>query len=153
MKKIAYTAADGTTAIVIPSPKDRIEKILGPLTEQEYEAHVLARSIPPDATNVREIDDEDLPVDREFRNAWKIVPGVAKLQIDPEMAKADYEKRLPGVLLALDNEARKLELMGDDATVVRARISQLQNVKASLKNLNATTVEDLKAALPNISEV
>ena len=87
MKKIIYTRPDGGLSIVIPLPKEKIEEFMGPLTVEEYENHVLSRSIPSDAINVRHVDDSDIPADREFRNAWRDVTAASSLDIDVEKVK------------------------------------------------------------------
>lgn len=153
MKKIAYMRPDGGLSIVNPSPKHLIEKVLGPLTDIEYEAHVRERSIPADATNVRDIDDEDLPADRDFRNAWGLAEGVKAIQVNPTKAKEDYLKRLPGVLMALDAQARKVEIMGDDASTLRLRIAQLQASKNALVALDPKSIADVKAVVLDVRDV
>ena len=85
--KFVYTRPeDGGVSVVVPAPKADLEWVLGPLTDDEYRAHVLERSIPPDALNVREISDDDLP-DREFRNAWCDVTPESSIDIHSEKAK------------------------------------------------------------------
>jgi hypothetical protein len=70
MKKICYTI-DGRLHIVHPVPKANIEKLLGPLTDDEYRNHIYEKSIPTNAKNVREIEDSEIPNNRTFRNAWE----------------------------------------------------------------------------------
>lgn len=68
--KFVYTDADGNLCVVHAAPKEHLEKVLGKLTDKAYRKHVLARSIPDDAINVREISVDDIPADRKYRNAW-----------------------------------------------------------------------------------
>lgn len=68
--KFVYSNEDGSVSVVHAAPKYEIEKILGPLSDKEYENHVKSRSIPEQAKNVRSIEAKDIPEDREFRNAW-----------------------------------------------------------------------------------
>jgi hypothetical protein len=66
MLRFTYTRPDGGTSVVYAAPKEKIEEILGPLTDAEYVAHVKGRSIPADATNVIELPaDAVLPADPE----------------------------------------------------------------------------------------
>jgi hypothetical protein len=73
MKKICYTI-DGRLCIVHPVAKANIEKLLGPMTDDEYRAHIYEKSIPLNAENVTEIDDADIPQTRTFRDAWELKP-------------------------------------------------------------------------------
>jgi hypothetical protein len=89
--KYAYTRPDGGVSIVHAAPKEHIERVLGPLTDEAYEAHVVERSIPADATNVTKLpDDWTPPDDRTFRDAWKHDKG--KVVVDFEKAKKVAEK-------------------------------------------------------------
>lgn len=87
MKKIIYTNEDGSVSIVIPAPKADIEKVLGPLDEEAYKNFVIQKSIPQTASNVREIDEEDIPPTREFRQAWCDVSEASHIDIDCQKAK------------------------------------------------------------------
>jgi hypothetical protein len=70
--KFSYTRPDGGVSIVHAVPKAHLERKLGPLTDAEYEAHVLKRSIPADAIDVTKLPvDWTPPEDRTFRDAWK----------------------------------------------------------------------------------
>jgi hypothetical protein len=71
--KFAYTQPDGSVAIVHAAPKEHLERLFGPMTDAQYEAHVLERSIPADATDVTRLpDDWKSPADRSSRNTWKL---------------------------------------------------------------------------------
>lgn len=87
MKKIIYTDHEGNLCIVIPMEKRHLERVLGPLTEEEYEAHVRERSIPENAIGVRDVEDTDIPSNREFRNAWCDVTEETRIDIDLKKAK------------------------------------------------------------------
>ncbi len=88
MKKIIFTRVeDSGVNIVVPMPKHDIERILGDLTDSEYEDHVWDRSVPEDAINARVIDDEDIPTTREFRNAWCDATPESRIDIDLSKAK------------------------------------------------------------------
>ena len=79
--RFAYRTPDGL-AIVIAAPKESLAPLLGRLNEEtglfewsdeDYRAHVIERSIPPDASEVTELpDDWQPPEDRTFRNAWSL---------------------------------------------------------------------------------
>lgn len=62
MLRYSYTRPDGGVSVVCAAPKEHIERVLGPLTDAQYVAHVKERSIPADATNVVELAaDDDVP--------------------------------------------------------------------------------------------
>jgi hypothetical protein len=85
--KFSYTRPDGGVAIVHAVPKEQLERVTGPLTDEQYEAHVLSRSIPPDAIDVTKLPvDWSPPEDRTFRDAWKHDKG--NVTIDLAKAKA-----------------------------------------------------------------
>jgi hypothetical protein len=58
-QRIVYTRPDGGVSVVVPSPKSK-------LTMEEH----IAKAVPADATNVRQITTAELPADRLFRGAW-----------------------------------------------------------------------------------
>lgn len=140
MKKIVYTRPDGGVSIIHPAAKHNIEKVMGPMTDAEYEAHVLARSIPADATNVRYIDDADIPTDREFRNAWVDVTEAKSLDVCCNKAKEVALEKLR----LLRNKA----LESTDIEMTRAledndqgKVTALREKRMNLRNVT----EELKA--------
>jgi hypothetical protein len=93
--KYAYTLPDGGVAIVHAVPKEHLERLFGPLTDEQYEAHVVERSIPKDATEVTKLpDDWTPPDDRTFRDAWKL----DKKSIGVDLAKAKAVAAKRGIL-------------------------------------------------------
>jgi hypothetical protein len=70
--KFAYTQPDGSVAIVHAVPKEHLERLFGPMTDAQYESHVLERSIPADATEVTKLPADWTPPDRSSRNTWKL---------------------------------------------------------------------------------
>lgn len=111
--KIMYTRPeDRGVSIVTAAPKESIEKVLGPLTQEQYEAHVIERSIPEGALNVKHITDDNIPKTREFRNAWVDVTADNNVNID--VAKAKELK------LAELREARNAKLAETDIELTRA---------------------------------
>ena len=85
--RYAFTRPDGGVSIVNAAAKADIERVMGPMTDAQYEAHVVERSIPADATDVHKLPDNwEPPDDRTFRDAWKNDKG--KVTVDFEKAKA-----------------------------------------------------------------
>lgn len=73
--KFAYTRPDGGVSIVMAAPKHQLERSRGPMTDDEYEAHVREKSIPPDAKDVTRLPDDWQPPPREKRDQWRIRNG------------------------------------------------------------------------------
>jgi hypothetical protein len=144
MKKLIYTDNEGGLCVVIPSSKESVEKVLGPLSDEQYEAHVRERSIPADATGVRSVDDADLPATREFRNAWADITDASKVDVDAAKAKELKLKEL--------RQERNAALSATDVEFTRALESgdaeALAAVKAKRQALRDAT-ESLKAYSPS----
>lgn len=84
--RLTYTDPEtGIAVIMHAAPKHSLERVLGPLSEENYMAHVIGKSLP---AGVKEVivmsDDWTPPESREFRNAWKIENG----QVIVDMPKA-----------------------------------------------------------------
>lgn len=155
--KIMYTRPDdGGVSIVVALPKEDIERVLGPLTQDEYEQHVIERSIPSDAINVKTISDDDIPADREFRNAWVDATEDTKINIDLARAKELKlqelrEKR--DVLLQKTDTAFLIALEEQkDLTEIKAEKERLRDITNPLKNLAVSGVDD-EAVLAKIKEL
>jgi hypothetical protein len=135
---IVYRRPDGATAIVNPAQDD-----------DEFLALVMAKDVPPDATDVRIAQQSDVPVDRTFRNALKTdmqhdMPKAREIQRD-RMRRARAPK-----LEALDAEfMRALEAGAPTADIV-ARKQALRDVTADPRIENAQSTAALKAVWPSI---
>lgn len=140
MLKIMYTRPDDNgLSIIIPADKEDIEKVLGPLTEEQYRQHVWERSVPSWAINPRYVDEDGLPADREFRNAWCDATPDAKVDIDLKKAKDLQLTKLRDVrnakLAAADIEfMTKLE-KGDDLADIKKKKQKLRDATEPLKAL------------------
>lgn len=73
MKVIAYTRPDGGVSVITPAPEAQLPNE----TEAEFLARIRLKDVPANATNVIEVDKEDLPP-RETRSSWRIVNGVVR---------------------------------------------------------------------------
>ncbi len=143
MKKIVYTRTDGGVSVITPASKEALEKVLGSLTEAQYDAHVRERSIPTGATNVRDIDASDLPT-REFRNAWCDITAESKIDISAEKA---IELKLTELRMLRDTELTKTDMLmtraleeGDMSTKATLMLKRtaLRDVTEPLKALTHT---------------
>src|SRR5690606_22192825 len=65
MKLIVYTRPDGGVSVIHPAPKARREDE----TEEQFLERIRRKRVPADATNV--LVCEDVPRDRDFREAWE----------------------------------------------------------------------------------
>lgn len=151
MKKLAYARQDGKVSIVTPAPKADIEKVLGPLTDEEYKNHVKERSIPQGVTTI-EIDDAALPSDREFRDAWKM--NGDKIDYDLTVAKEMQLARVRAArtpfLEELDTQFMLAVEKGDEAKrqQVADEKQRLRDITNPIKALTPTSIEDVKNAFP-----
>ena len=133
MKKIIYTTLSGGVNIVIPTPKEILEKTVGPLLETEYEALVMDRSIKADAINVRPIEDFDIPISREFREAWVDTEPGSQIDINCDKAKDIELGRL---------RSKRNKLLEETDTAFLIALEQglpLEDIKAEKQRLRDVT--------------
>lgn len=156
MLRLMYTTQDGEVHLVLAAPKASIETILGPMSQKEYEDHVIARSIPADALNVKTITEDDIPPSREFRAAWVDVTPDTKVNVDLEKAKALKLQELRDVrneeLKKTDTEYLIAVEQGLDLTEVKERKAFLRNATEPLKALQVSGVDD-EEVLKQIKEL
>lgn len=153
MKKIIYTRAeDGGLDIIIPSTKESIERVLGSMTDLEYEEHVWERSVPKDAIYPMFIDDSGIPQSREFRDEWR--QDGDSIVIDQILAQAKHMSRIK------EMRQKKFEEMGfpqrlneqvetavlDEQT--RLELQRLRDIPQTFDLSVAKTPEELKALWP-----
>lgn len=145
MKRIAFTRPDGGVSVIVPAPKAQLP--------DESEADFMARvatAIPPDATDVTELD--TLP-SRTYRNAWRLTGG----KVAHDMPAARELK------MAELRQARNAKLAETDGLYLRAQeqenaaeVARLKGLRQRLRDLPATVALDhlpdadaLKAFEPN----
>ncbi len=144
--KIIYTRPDGGISVVHAAAKGDLERTLGPLTDEAYRAHVYERSIPKDATNVREVTASDIPTDRTFRNAWK-----NDLTVDMVKAREIHRGKLRDdrapLLAQLDVDYQRADEKGDTKAKqdIAKRKQDLRDATANPAIDAAATPEALKA--------
>lgn len=117
-KRIVYTR-NGTVEVVIPAPR-----FLSTFaSEAEGLAAVVAKSVPPDATNVQIVEADTLPTDRVFREAWTqagnaIVENVVKAR---SLRLEEYQRaRIERLRELLEQEA-----LGEDITEEKTALVSL----------------------------
>lgn len=143
MKKIVYTGSDGGVCIVHPAPKQDLEKVLGPLTQQEYEAHIRERSIPHDAINPISIEDADIPSDRYFRDAWRQDGKV--IGVDMDKARTIHMKHIRKLR---DKALEKLDIETMKGKDVQKEKQKLRDLPQTFDLTKAETPEALKNLIP-----
>lgn len=145
--KVMYTRPeDRGLSIVTAAPKADIEKVLGPLTQEQYEAHVMERSVPDGAINVKRITDENLPSTREFRDAWVDVTDDNNVNIDLAKAKevklAEVRAKRNAELEKLDKEFLVALEIGDALGPIKLRKQALRDSTEPLKALEVSGIDD-----------
>lgn len=150
MKKIIYTRPDGGLSVVHPAPQARLEGE----SEDGFLQRVLAKDVPSDAINVQIVEEEIVPADRTFRNAWeadgsKISVNMPKAR---ELHRAKFRLLRKPKLEALDLAYMRADELGDTAAKAQV-VSQKQALRdvTELPELEkASTPEELKAIIPEI---
>lgn len=139
MNKIIYTNQDGIVSIVSPASKACLEKTRGPMTDLEYENHIIDRVLLSNGiTDFRFISEEDIPSSREFREAWVDSEPGTQIDICCEKARDIALERL--------RSKRNKELVQTDAQFVEA-LSKGQDTSALVleKQRLRDLTNDLKA--------
>lgn len=150
--RILYTRADGGVSIATSKPKADVERGFRELTDEEYIALVWERSVPKDATSAFEIDDNYVLPDREFRNAW-VQDGKTVIH-DLEKAREIQLDRIrlarEPKLIELDKEFMMALEKGLPTEEVATKKQILRDITEPLKVLELSSIEDVKAAFPEI---
>ncbi len=149
MKRFIYTRLDdGGLSVVTPLPKEYIEELLGPMSEEAYEAHVLEQSIPDGVTSWRFIEDTDIPASREFRNAWADITLDPTVDIDAAKARdlklAELRDERNKVLASTDVDFMKALESGDQTSLnsIKEKRQALRDATDPLKNLDISGAAD-----------
>jgi hypothetical protein len=153
--RLAYARPDGGVSIVVAAPKEYIEKVLGPLSDAQYRAHVIGRSVPAKAS-FHELPENWAPPDsdRTFRSAW-VTDGIS-ITCDMTRARDIHRNNLRKLrapkLDALDEAYLRADEVGDVQRKrdVAAQKQALRDVTADPMIDAALTPAQLKAAIPAI---
>lgn len=150
--RILYSRIDGGVSIVTAAPKIDLEKVLGPLTDDEYKKHVIDKSVPDDVVNFLEVPDDYVFPDREFRNAWQLVDGTITYDLEKaRMIQLDRIRsaRVPE-LQKLDIELIKALENGSPIEELKTRRQEMRDITEPLKAMALKSIEDVKKAFPEI---
>lgn len=137
-KRFVYTCADGRVEIMIPAIDDM---------------KLVRATIPEDATNIQEVDENDILDDRTFRDAWKQETN-GRLVIDMPKAREIHMNRIriarELTLKRLDLEYMRADEAGDmeEKGNVVDKKQVLRDLPETFKLETYTTPEALKAAWP-----
>lgn len=147
MKKIVYTRPDdGGLSVVSPLSKEAVERVVGPMTQEEYIKHVWDVSVPKDAVNPRYVEEGSIPSNREFRNAWADISKDDKVNIDVAKAKEVKLAELRHVrnleLEKLDKEFLVALEIGDALGPIKLRKQALRDSTEPLKALEVSGIDD-----------
>ena len=128
MEKILFTRPDGGVTVVTPAQGVSIET-------------VLARSIPPDATDVTVVDSAVLPSDRTYRSAWR--QSGATVNVDMPLARDIHAERIAVAQAAeiahLKVEERK-ERLRDNTAQADSHAATVTALEALDLNVLATQI-------------
>ena len=163
MMRFVYSDKKGGVHIIIPVSKQDIERSMGPLSEEEYITHVLDRAVPKDAINLRPIKLEDLPEDREFRDAWVDTTDKACIDICCEKAQKLVLEKLrfkrEPKLLEQDKKLMKALRLGEDTTELKKETQALLDITEPVKALKVkgkvntkTILNKLRAELKKVED-
>lgn len=168
--RFIYTTPNGGVAIVEAAPREILEPLIGKrtvaidgirpiagqpkLSEEDYRAHVIARAIPSDATNVQELpSDWSAPPDRTFRGAW--VQSGKVISIDMlkarEIHRANLRQLRSPLLAVLDAAYLQADEQGDLVmkAAIAAKKQALRDAPSDPQIEQATTPDELKAVIPD----
>lgn len=149
MKKFIFTQENGVVAIVYPAAKSDLERLFGPMTDEQYEQHVWERTLSqrPDAVNPRYIEDAEIPGDETFRDAWVDGGDQAGIVVDMPKAREIHMARI--------RHTRNVKLKELDIETMKGR--DVQSEKQVLRDLPQTfdlsvaqTPEQLKELWPEV---
>lgn len=136
--KIAYTAISGDVAIAHSASKEQVELSMGPLSDDEFAAHILERSVPDGAANVMVFPENWSPPDSGiYRAAWQCVDGEVKIGMG--RAKQIHRQML--------RDRRAVLFSGLDVEFIRAQEDDdreaLKRIAAQKKKLRDVTSHPL----------
>jgi hypothetical protein len=146
MKKIIYTQADGSVAVV--HPVINTHPVRENLTEDEALGRAMLK-LPPDAIDPQIIDEADIPADRSFRNAWSRMGS--KIVHDMGRARDIHRDRLRAarapLLAELDVAYQRADEKSDAAEKARVVVQKqvLRDITKHPDIDSAKTIDDLKA--------
>jgi len=141
MKVRIFKRPDNKISIIHPAPKSRRKKE----TESEWLERVFEKVTPDNAIYI-DIDEQYIPSDRTFRNAWEYDQGFKTNMSKAKLIAHEIRRRKREILFApLDVEAT----IPDKAEVAEARRAEirLQDAQLQIDIDNAVTESELKTLI------
>lgn len=147
-KRIVLEKEDGSLSLFTPASRESLERVLGPLTQEAYEAHILTR-LGIDEAIV--IEASETPADRTFRNAWIRKGGKILEDFDKaaEIQKDKWRERRTPMLQALDAEYAKASEQMDVNKQYQIGLKRQELRDVTLIPKSIKTVDQLRAYVPN----
>lgn len=139
MAKLVFTRPDGGVSIVIPATGVAVEELM-------------EKSIPEDATNVRQIEDSDIPASREFRDAWCDTEPGTQIDIDVEKAKQCQINNLNALRLEKIEALKTQGYLEDDPECVAIN-NDYRAKKTAINAINAVGRKNDAMMLQQIRDV
>lgn len=152
---VSYILPDQRVMIVISAPKAAIERDLKrALTDDEFKAHVIARSIPEEhRASAHELPDGWVPPDTDwvtYRRAWR--RNGTEYYVNMPHAREIHRDRLrkarKPLLEALDVQYMRATEKGESTAEIVSNKQALRDVTADPAIEAAQTPEELKAVWP-----
>ena len=138
-KRIVYIRTDGGLSVLSPAPNGRRKNE----SEQDWLARIIAKDVPADSSNVRIVEESEIPADRTFRDAW--VHDGEKLAHDMDAAREIHMKRIRA---ARNKELSRLDVEQLKGNDVSARKQELRDLPQTFDLSVAATTDALKALWP-----
>ena len=135
MSKIIYSNSDGTVSIIVPAPGVTIE---------------MAKRDVPSGVSYEVVDDDKIPTDRTFRNAWVKGSGVVTEDVTKAKVLAhETRRRERADEFKPYDDIVSLNIPGSDATAAEAERAKIRTKYATMQtNIdNASNTAEIKTAL------
>lgn len=140
--KIIYPNENGGVSVVIPSQK-YLNTLKG-MTEIEKMTFIAQKDIPAN-TDFQIIEDNQVPTDRSFRNAWEYKNKSIEISLPKarEITKARLREEREPLLSALDIKQINALTEGVDTTDIMTEKQRLKDITDTVDSV--TTLAGLKA--------
>ena len=135
MSKIIYSNSDGTVSIITPSSNVSLER---------------AKQDVPSGVSYEVVDDNKVPTDRTFRNAWVKGSGVVTEDVTKSKALAHGTRRKKrAVEFKPHDDTISLNIPGTDTSAAETSRAAIRTKYATMQtNIdNATDIAGIKTAL------
>ena len=148
MEKIIFINQDGSVGVITPTTK-----ALETLSLQQ----IAQKDVPSGAVSYRIVNASEIPSDRSYRGAW-VCDQNHVIGHDLVKAKELHKDKLRALrapkLAKLDIEYQKADELSDSAKKqeVAAKKQALRDITTHESVLNASSIEELKLAVPSVLE-